>query len=517
MRRFCLWSIFFSLVVQSSLVPQEISASRLKMLYSGLEKTSILQHLAFYHLYPNTKEGQQAVQEAMLLMSGGLKIPAAFTVPSFSTSVQAIVSLVSRQGRHQGDAAPILTEEELKGINALADFLPNRRLAGYRAVSEAEVLALKPDQIDLGRAVLLSQLGETKEALQKILSYEASLDLMALQILARVDMNATPKQKIRVINQYIFEEMRFRFPPHSTHAKDIDLYTFLPSVLDSRKGVCLGVSILYICLSQRLNLKLEIITPPGHIYVRWKSNAEEINIETTARGTDIPSEEYLGIDTRSLQKRNIKEVVGLAHINQASVFWEREEYDQALKAYMKAYPYLPSDKQLISFIGIIHLLKDDEEAAKPLLLQIVDFTHDFGVSKETLAEDYFNGAVDRDGIKAVFMRVNETRESLLEKKEALEKTVKKFPRFREGLFSLAGVWLQLHRAGEALEVLKRYHEIDPENASIEYYLSALYAERFDYNNSWKHLKNAETLVAQRNHDPKALLELRRELSALCPE
>ena len=77
----------------------------------------------------------------------------------------------------------------------------------------------------------------------------------------------------------------FRFPPHSLYAKDIDVYTFLPSVLDSRRGVCLGVSILYLCLAQRLDLPLEAMTPPGHIYVRY---GEDLNIETTARGIDVP-------------------------------------------------------------------------------------------------------------------------------------------------------------------------------------------------------------------------------------
>lgn len=505
-----------STLLVCTLSSEEVSPARLKMLYSGLDPTSISQHLAFYNLYSNTQEGQQALREAVRLMSGGTNAQVSATPlsPSLFANIQAIVGLVNR---HPGNVSMDLTDEQLAQIESLASRLPNRRLAGYRAMNAAEVLALPSDQIDLGRGVLLSQLGETPDALRKIRSYEASMDLMALQILARVSIDDTPKNKIRAINHYIFEEMGFRFPPHSTYAKDVDLYTFLPSVLDSRKGVCLGVSILYICLAQRLNLNLEIITPPGHIYVRWRQGTHEINIETTARGMNIPSEEYLGIDTRSLQKRNIKETIGLAHINEASVFWERQEYDKALNAYMKAKPYLPEDKQLVAFMGIIHLLNDNENAAKPLLMQIVDFIHDDNVSKETLAEDYFNEAVGIDGVKAVFIRVNETRQSLLEKKQALEEALKKYPRFREGLFSLAGTWLQLHRAGEALEILKAYHAIDPENASVEYYLSALYAERFDYNNSWKHLRNAEKLVAKRDHNPKALLELRQELARLCPE
>jgi regulator of sirC expression with transglutaminase-like and TPR domain len=92
---------------------------------------------------------------------------------------------------------------------------------------------------------------------------------MALQILARLPENASSEEMIRVMNEMLFNEMRFRFPPQSLGIKEVDLYTVLPSVLDSRRGVCLGVSIIYLCLAQRLDLNLEVITPPGHIYVRY--------------------------------------------------------------------------------------------------------------------------------------------------------------------------------------------------------------------------------------------------------
>lgn len=112
------------------------------------------------------------------------------------------------------------------------------------------------------RSFFKSQFGPDRVRIQ---SYEALIDLMALQILARLPKQASAEEKIIAINTFIFDEMGFRFPPHSLYAKDIDLYTFLPSVLDSRRGVCLGVSILYLCLAQRLELPLEMITPPGPV------------------------------------------------------------------------------------------------------------------------------------------------------------------------------------------------------------------------------------------------------------
>lgn len=504
-------------VVFPTLMAQEYSPAKLRTLYNGLDPTSIAQHLAFYDLYPNTPEGQQALQDAYKLLSGGaqqINSRAMMLPTTLSTSIHAIVGLVNK---YPGDKEITLNDTELWQIEQLANRLPNRRLSGFHVSSESQVKALPPEQIDLARGILLSQLGSDPDAFRKIRSYEAAIDLMALQILTKVGLNDSPKAKIRAMNQFIFEEMGFRFPPHSTFAKDVDLYTFLPSVLDSRRGVCLGVSILYICLAQRLNLDLEIVTPPGHIFVRWHKGDQEINIETTARGINLPNEEYLGVDTRKLQQRNIKETIGMAHYNQASIYWERQDYDKAIAAYAKAKPYLPDDKQLMTLMGYAYLLRGDEEEGSALLKQVIGFLPDDAVSKETLAEDYFAGNVGVEGIRAVFMRVNETRESLVAKKNALEEVLKKNPRFREGIFSLAGTWLQLHRAGEALEMLQQYHDVDADNAPVEYYLAALYAERLDYNKAWKHFRNAESLTRQREHDPKALLELKQELTERCPE
>lgn len=497
------------------------SPAKLKALYNSLDATSFSQHLAFYELYPNTPEGNKALQITYDLLTGGTN---ASTQTSQSSSLLlpqtlplSINSLVGLVNKHPSDKAIQLSDAELNTIETLAQHLPNRRLLGHAAQSEEEVLNLLPHQIDIARGILLSQLGNSSETIRTIRSYEAVIDLMALQILTRISLHSPPKKKIRAINHYIFEEMGFRFPPHSTYAKDIDLYTFLPSVLDSRRGVCLGVSILYLCLAQRLNLDLEIVTPPGHIFVRWKKGDKTINIETTARGINVPDDTYLGVDTRSLQKRDIKETIGLAHQNQASTFLEREEYQKALASYQKARKYLLNDKHLQMLMGYTAILAGDEVQGKLHLEEIKDYLPDDAVSKDTTIEDYLNGHVDAEGIAAVFMKVDETRESLLEKKQQLETILKKYPKFRDGIFSLAGTWLQLHRSGEALDTLQSYHSIDPNNATVEYYLAALYAERIDYNKAWHHLRQAERLALARKHDPQALLLLRQALQERCPE
>lgn len=495
-----------------TLLPSLLCCATPKTLFNSLDPLSIPQHLAFYENYPNTPEGRRALEHAWQLLSGENGTSGQYPLSAISAdTLNSVINLVNKP---VNDHTPLLTSSERALIDSLAGHLPNRKLKGYHVKTEKEVIALPSNEIDLAHGLFLTQMGE--ENWETIRSYEAMIDIMALQLLTKISFRSTPIEKIQAISTLIFEEMGFRFPPHSIYAKDIDLYTFLPSVLDSRQGVCLGVSILYLSLAQRLDLNLEAVTPPGHIYVRWREGSQERNIETTARGIHIDSEDYLGIETKDLETHTIKEVIGLAHINQASVYLHEQLYDKALASYQKAEPYLVNHAQLKELLGYTYLLTGDLEKGKTLLKQVEGYIPPHSVSASSLVEDYLHGYIDEEGIQVLFQRVDENRASILKKKEALESVLDQHPKFREGWRALAITWLQLHRSKEALAHLQVCHQLDPTDPSTEYYLSAIYVQRLEYDNAWKHLVNSEQLLKPFGHQPNALKELRKHLSLQYP-
>lgn len=500
--------ILFFLFITTPLV-----GSKTRTLFNSLDTQSIPQHLAFYELYPETTEGKHALKHAWFLLSGDKSVADDQNLHLLSpNSIQSLIDLVNKPANKE---TPKLSESDLQLIDELASHLPNRRLKGYYAKSEEEVLKLAPEEVDLARGLFLTQMG--KDSFQQIRSYESMIDLMALQILSKITLNSTPKEKIKAISELIFDEMGFRFPPHSQYAKDVDLYTFLPSVLDSRQGVCLGVSILYLSLAQRLNLKLEAVIPPGHIYVRWRDGNEVVNIETTARGIHIESEEFLGIETRKLEQKNIKEVIGLAHINQASVFLKDEHYHKALESYQKALPYLENYQLLQELIGLSYLFVGEIDKGKKLLTTIRGKIPDHAITSSAMVDDYLNGKVGIEAIQTIFMQVDEKRESILKKKEALEKSLAENPDFRDGWQALATTWMQLHREKEALEVFKKSIHLNSDDPTAQYYLAVLNAKRFHFADAWKHLKMSENIVSTRDHYPKALEQLRKQLNFSYPK
>ena len=484
------------------------SSNKIRALYSSLDTRSLSQLLAFHQLYPDTAQGEQALSRAAELL--GTDASALEQALPTSEALSRVVGLLS--GSSQDDAP--LDPAVVALINKAGDTLSNRSLKGHTATTEAQVLALPPEEIDVARALLLSQYGAGHT--ESIEAYEAVIDLMALQIRAYLPTNAEARHKIDAINRFIFDEMWFRFPPNSVYAQDIDLYTFLPSVIDSRRGVCLGVSMLYLCLSQRLDLPLEIVTPPGHIYLRYRDDFETINIETTARGIDLPSEVYLGIDTRSLQLRDQKESIGLTYINQASVYWQREEYDKALSCYEKAAPYLPDDMLLKELFGYNLLFTGKTADGTKYLQQVRSHTPDYAVSAHTMADDYLAGRVNAEGLQAIFMHTDETTESVVAKRERIQAVLQEYPHFRAGWFHLAVTWLQQQRGREALGALTRAWQEGEHTATTAYYLAALRMQRYDFIAAWGAFSEAETLVTSRDHDPKALKGLKQQMLSMCP-
>jgi predicted Zn-dependent protease len=236
-----------------------------------------------------------------------------------------------------------------------------------------------------------------------------------------------------------------------------------------------------------------------------------VNIETTARGVHMPTEIYLGINTYELSVRTKKEVIGMAFVNQASVLWRRQQYKEAAQLYENALPFMPEDYHLKLFLAIQYLLLSNQSKAYEIFSSLIDKVPQDCVYKDTLAEDILAYLVDKDAVEAVFAHVDETRASIIKKQECLKKIVHKYPKFRAGLLHYAITFLQLGRSKEALDILKQYVNIDPNDPTITYYMSALLLERLSYKESFTYLVNTQKILQSKNHFPKCLKDLAAQL------
>ena len=474
------------------------SSLHAKVVYESLDPTSISEHLAYYELY----QYPPALEHAWKLLSPKV----AKQIPlSFPQNIDAFITLINPGDSNKGFD---LSHEALLSIEEIGACLYNRKLKGNKATTLKEIIALESEEIDLARALLLSQLDDPTQ----LRRYEAMLDLMALQVLARVGHEGAHIEKVRALNNLIFYELGFRFPPHSTYTREIDHFTFLPHVLETRRGVCLGVSALYICLAERIGLPFEIITPPGHIFMK----CGDINIETTLRGVHIHDDQFLGVNLIALPRRTKKEVIGMAFFNQASIYLSKGDFEKSALCYEKALPFEPNDKMLHTLYAYSLFLTDKETLARSYLKKAIAKHEDYLISQNTLAEDIYYNRVDKMSLKPFFMYVDESRDSVMQKKEALEQSIKKCPTFRTGLFMLAICCLQLQKPQEAIGWLEEYHRQEPNDITVEYYLAELYFSRFDAPSAWMAYKRAEKLALAKGKLPQALIQLKTMLSIRAP-
>lgn len=481
-------------------------------LYQSLDPTSISEHFAFADVYKGSCEAKIALQDAWKLIIKENKLQKEeFPALLFPENIDAFIQLIQPADKARVQKFEI-GQEALQFLEECTSYFPNRQLKGNRIETEDELIKLPSSEIDLAHALFFLQFGNSIDGKLKRRTHEAALDLMALQVLARVSFDASPLDKIRVINDLIFHEMGFRFPPQSGHLSAIDTYTALPSVLESRRGVCLGVSVVYLSIAQRVGLPLEIVTPPGHIFVRYRNGEEEVNIETTLRGVHIASEEYLDINSKRLKTHPLKEVIGMVFMNEASTFLQKTEWERALSSYKIAYKFMPNDTLLHELLGCSLLLTGHEKEGKKHLALSIKAGNCDQITQDPLAYDLLYGYANTDCLKALFLANDESRKSHLAKKEALLKVCKSHPQFRSGHFQLASLLMGLQRPQEAIDILEKICLIDQNDITCEYYLATLYHIRAMDPLAVKHLNQAEKIAAQHDLFPRPLKELKTSLS-----
>lgn len=215
-----------------------ILLSSLTSLYHSIDPKDISKQLSFYFLYPETKEGKKALKRAASLM--GCQ---SYDLDFFpKLQIQWFVNLLSSNATPK---IPLFDKKTLLFFEEVTKDFPHKQLQGHHITKEEEIFSLPEEEIDVARALFICQ----GLSLQKIISYENYLDLIALQIKARLPKEASNLDKVETINRVLFYDMHFRYPHEADFEKKADTYTILPDVMLSKRGICLGTCLLYMSLA----------------------------------------------------------------------------------------------------------------------------------------------------------------------------------------------------------------------------------------------------------------------------
>jgi regulator of sirC expression with transglutaminase-like and TPR domain len=133
--------------------------------------------------------------------------------------------------------------------------------------------------VNLGRAALLLAKLFCKDL--TVEAYVDKLQSMATTIVAALPVVTTPRDTIRLINQYFYQEWGFV-------GNQQDYYdpqnSFLNLVLERRTGIPISLAVVYLEIARQVGLPLQGVGLPGHFLVQYAGDLETIYIDVFHQG-----------------------------------------------------------------------------------------------------------------------------------------------------------------------------------------------------------------------------------------
>ena len=255
------------------------------------------------------------------------------------------------------------------------------------------------------------------------------LTLSARQKLQGLDR---PEAIIRTIRTVIHDEGGYRYTDQ-VDERGVPINPeelFLHGLLNTHKGYCMNLSLLYLILGQKLGLPFYGVALPNHFFVRYERDAVKVNIETTERGVSYPDSFYRqrfgtlagsknpyfmkNLDTRQTlgayfsnvgmvyyQNQNPERAVfylGLstainpqsidAQNNLANIYSELKKPQKAIKHYNLALKADPGNTSTLFNLGLV--LQESGKATQAInaFLQVVQIDPGFSSAHRMLANLY---------------------------------------------------------------------------------------------------------------------------------
>ena len=105
----------------------------------------------------------------------------------------------------------------------------------------------------------------------------------------------------------------------------------------------MGLSVLYLSITERLGLPVYGVVVPGHFFVRYDDGEHQFNIETTSKGGSANDEHYITKfnppnNPRTLYMKNLtkKQTLGCFFNNLGNSYMDVGDTDKAFEVLLRA-------------------------------------------------------------------------------------------------------------------------------------------------------------------------------------
>lgn len=159
-----------------------------------------------------------------------------------------------------------LLEERAQQLRELAATVHTRRTQQQLT----EVMSEDPEKLDLLKASLLIARLDNEEV--DVDGYLAEVDRMVTDIRSDLKKDATDDDRLAALNEHLFEQLGF-------HGSRTNYYnrsnSYLNEVIQDREGLPITLSVLYMEVARRLDLKVVGVGLPGHFVARYEPHEGE--------------------------------------------------------------------------------------------------------------------------------------------------------------------------------------------------------------------------------------------------
>jgi|GEM_PF-2108232 len=245
-----------------------------------------------------------------------------------------------------------------------------------------EFLVMPEEKIDVGIAGLVF----AKEFYPDldIRAYSRKIDELVRKVQARVGNSANPEERIRAINTVLFDQEGYAYEKDPSAVINTR-FAFLNHVLDTRRGTCYTLPMLYMAVARRLGYPIHPVEVPGHLFLRYLvSNLKNHNIEVTTQGafcTDKSYVENFSVPPKAIRiggymrSLSMREYMAELILTNAMNYNEMMEFDKAIVYGHKALQMNPLSPHCYSSLDLYYRMQS-------IVLQGETALHSFEHSKK---------------------------------------------------------------------------------------------------------------------------------------
>jgi len=301
--------------------------------------------------------------------------------------------------------------------------------------------------------------------------YLTKIDQMADEIKKNLGNAKEPEKIIQAINDYLYRQKKLTA---ESVTKEVIIANFmLNKVIDFMKGNCLGSSIFYWSLAERLNLPLQAIVVPQHVFLIYDNGRTSRFIETTARGAELSREDYIK-KTRSLigdtiPKYNIgdeiklrriskQQFIGLILYNRGVYYLKRNKNNDALTDFNWDLILDPDNNEAYKNRGGIYLQQGKSSEARDDFRKVLELQSD-------APANYFN-------LAQALVNLNQIDDAMKNYDQALRMA----PDYAEVYHNRGLAYSKQKLWDKALDDLEHAISLDPKNGHIYYNRGLIYEQ-----------------------------------------